>query len=327
MVGMQSTLNIRPMTSDDTKLREEAEQRNATRESRQPRLLGFIPERGDYGIVAFDDASVAGVAWASISGVLPEITVNVAPEHQGNGLGTRLVDALVTHAHSVRWPGLALTVADDNPARRLYARLGFEARADGVMVKPLAPAINAITVYCGSACGARPEYVNATREFAQGLAELGVDIVYGGGKIGLMGELADAALAAGGDVIGVIPASLVDREVAHPKLTELQVVDSMAERKERMEALGDVFVALPGGIGTLEELFEVFTLQLLGPECMPVVLYNVEGYWSSLIETLKRMTEEGFIPPKYIDALIVVDSVSGLFEALETWRAPGIKWE
>ena len=94
-----------------------------------------------------------------------------------------------------------------------------------------------------------------------------------------------------------------------------------------MEALGDVFVALPGGIGTLEELFEVFTLQLLGPECMPVVLYNVEGYWSSLIDTLKRMGEEGFIPAKYLDALIVVDSVSGLFEALDAWRAPGIKWE
>lgn len=327
MVRMPSTVEIRPMTSDDLELREEAEQRNALREQRPPRLLSFVPARGDYGIVAFDDVSVAGVAWASRSGTLPEITVNVAPAHQGLGLGTRLVDALVTHAHIARWPGLALTVADTNPARRLYARLGFEARADGVMVKPLAPAINAITVYCGSACGARPEYEQATRDFARGLAELGVDIVYGGGNIGLMGVLADAALAAGGDVIGVIPTSLVDREIAHPGLTELHVVESMAERKSRMEQLGDVFVALPGGIGTLEELFEVFTLQLLGPECMPVVLYNVEGYWNSLVDMLQRMSEEGFIPAKYIDALIVVESVPELFDALEAWRAPGIKWE
>lgn len=153
-----------------------------------------------------------------------------------------------------------------------------------------------------------------------------MDIIYGGGNVGLMGELADAALTAGGDVIGVIPTSLLDREIAHTGLTHLEVVDTMAERKARMEQLGDVFVALPGGIGTLEELFEVFTMQLLGPDCMPVVLYNIEGYWTPLIESLARMSEEGFIPRKYIDALIVVESVPELFEALDTWRAPGIKW-
>ncbi|MDO4685011.1 MAG: TIGR00730 family Rossman fold protein [Corynebacterium sp.] len=323
---MLATLTFRPMTSSDIQLREEAENRNAVREERDPRLLGFVPARGDYGIVASNGSGIAGVAWASLQGALPEITVSVDPEFQGHGLGTRMLDSLITHAHTVRWPGLALKVADTNPARRLYARLGFEARPDGVMVMPLAPAIHAITVYCGSASGTRPEYVHGTREFARGLAELGVDIVYGGGNIGLMGELADAALAAGGEVIGVIPTSLVDREVAHQGLTELHVVDSMAERKARMEKLGDVFVALPGGIGTLEELFEVFTMQLLGPDCVPVVLYNIEGYWTPLIESLTRMSEEGFIPQKYIDALIVVDSVPELFEALDSWRAPGIKW-
>lgn len=323
---MQTTLTFRPMTSDDIELRKAAEERNAAREERAPRLLGFLPKRGDYGIVALNESSVVGVAWASLQGSLPEITVSVDPGFQGQGLGTRLLDSLITHAYTVSWPGLALTVSDTNPARRLYARLGFETRVDGVMVKPLAPAIHAITVYCGSACGARAEYVHATREFGRGLAENGVDIVYGGGNVGLMGELADAALTAGGDVIGVIPTSLLDREIAHTGLTHLEVVDTMAERKARMEQLGDVFVALPGGIGTLEELFEVFTMQLLGPDCMPVVLYNIEGYWTPLIESLARMSEEGFIPRKYIDALIVVESVPELFEALDTWRAPGIKW-
>jgi len=139
-----------------------------------------------------------------------------------------------------------------------------------------------LCVFCGSASGVRPEYEAAARELGTVLAGRGVGVVYGGASVGLMGVVADSALAAGGEVIGIIPQALVDREVAHAGLSELHVVGSMHERKALMAELSDAFVALPGGMGTLEELFEVFTWRQLGLHAKPIALLDVAGYWAGL---------------------------------------------
>ncbi len=152
-----------------------------------------------------------------------------------------------------------------------------------------------ICVFCGSAAGTRPEYAEAAAELGTALATRGLGLVYGGASVGLMGVVADAALAAGGEVVGVIPQALVDREVAHPGLTELHVVGTMHERKARMAELSGAFVVLPGGMGTLEELFEVVTWSQLGLHAKPIVLLDVAGYWAGLAAFLDHAGAEGFV--------------------------------
>ena len=183
-----------------------------------------------------------------------------------------------------------------------------------------------IAFYCGSANGHNLTYKSAIFEIVEQLAVRNISVVYGGGNIGLMGVLGDAATAHGLHITGIIPRSLVDREIAHPGLTELEVVDTMAQRKTRMEQLADTYIALPGGVGTLEELSEVLTLQQLGEITGPIVLYNIDGFWTPFVYTLQHMCDAGFINPKYIATLIVVDNPDDLFAALEQWHAPGEKW-
>jgi uncharacterized protein (TIGR00730 family) len=153
-----------------------------------------------------------------------------------------------------------------------------------------------VAVFCGSSAGRESRYAAAAAAFGRGLAAAGVGIVYGGASVGLMGVLADAALAAGGEVIGVIPGGLFAAEVPHQGLTQLQVVASMHERKAVMADLADAFAALPGGLGTLDELFEVLTWRQLGLHAKPVALVDVDGFWEPLAEMLDGLTGEGFVP-------------------------------
>jgi uncharacterized protein (TIGR00730 family) len=150
-------------------------------------------------------------------------------------------------------------------------------------------------VFCGAAEGARPEYAAAARALGTLLAERGIGLVTGGGSVGLMGIVADAALAAGGEAIGVIPRHLVDRELGHSDMTALYVVESMHERKALMHELSDAFVALPGGYGTLDELFEALTWRQLGIHGKPVALLDVDGYWEPLVALVEGMVAGGFV--------------------------------
>lgn len=157
--------------------------------------------------------------------------------------------------------------------------------------------MKSICVYCGSNSGTRPEYIEAATALGSRLAQGGLRLVYGGGNIGLMGTVADAVLDAGGEVVGIIPRQLVDMEVAHHGLTELEVVGSMHERKSRMFDLADGFIALPGGFGTLEEIVEMLTWRQLGIGDKPCAFLDVAGYWSPLIAMLDHMVEERFLHP------------------------------
>jgi hypothetical protein len=153
-----------------------------------------------------------------------------------------------------------------------------------------------VAVFCGSSSGYGDGYAKAAADFGQRVAQAGAGIVYGGASVGLMGVLADAALAAGGEVIGVIPGGLFAAEVPHPGLTRLEVVASMHERKALMADLADGFAALPGGIGTLDELFEILTWRQLGLHDKPVALVDVGGFWDELVSMLDGMTAAGFVP-------------------------------
>jgi uncharacterized protein (TIGR00730 family) len=152
-----------------------------------------------------------------------------------------------------------------------------------------------LCVFCGSKPGDNPAYAEAAAELGRKLSEQKIGLVYGGASVGLMGAIADATLQAGGDAIGVIPQSLVDKEIAHPDLTQMHVVSGMHERKALMADLSDGFIALPGGIGTLEELFEIWTWAQLGMHNKPCVLLNVAGYYNQLIGFLDQMTQAGYL--------------------------------
>src|SRR3954449_8956299 len=159
------------------------------------------------------------------------------------------------------------------------------------------PPLRRVCVYAGSSAGARPVYAHAARELGALLAARGIGVVYGGGKVGLMGALADAAMAAGGEVTGVIPRALLEREVGHRGVTSLRVVESMHQRKALMADLADAFVALPGGIGTLEELFEVFTWAHLGIHRKPLGVLDVARFYGPLEAMLDHAVEQGFLRP------------------------------
>ena len=165
-----------------------------------------------------------------------------------------------------------------------------------------------ICVFCGSSKGDREAYPQAAAEFGSLLAAHGVGLVYGGASIGLMGAVADAVLQADGDVTGVIPQSLVDKEIAHSGLTQMHIVDTMHERKALMAKLSDAFVALPGGVGTLEELFEMWTWVQIGLHDKPCVLLNVAGYYDELICFLDKMTDSGYLKSSSRSQLKIVCS-------------------
>lgn len=173
-----------------------------------------------------------------------------------------------------------------------------------------------VAVYCGSRFGDLPAYAQVARELGDLIAQGGGSVVYGGGRVGLMGVVADAALAAGGRVIGVIPQALMDLEVGHAGLSELHVVQTMHERKQLMAERADAFIALPGGIGTLEELYEVWSWQQLGYHDKPVALLNVAGYYDALLEFMRVSFERGFVSKFQYHALLVDDDPARLLARL-----------
>jgi uncharacterized protein (TIGR00730 family) len=184
--------------------------------------------------------------------------------------------------------------------------------------------MNRVCVFAGSSPGGRPEYAAAARALAVELVRRRLGLVYGGGSVGLMGVLADAALSEGGEVIGVIPQGLASRELAHPNLTELRVVSSMHERKALMAALVDGFIALPGGLGTFEETLEVVTWSQLGIHRKPVGALNIAGYFEGLRRMLAHAVAEGFVRPEYLALLLFDERPSALLDALAAWQPPPI---
>jgi uncharacterized protein (TIGR00730 family) len=184
-----------------------------------------------------------------------------------------------------------------------------------------------VCVFCGSSPGARPEYAEAAVELGRELVARGLGLVYGGAEVGLMGTIADAVIGAGGEAIGVIPGSLVDREIAHRALADLRVVGSMHERKATMVDLADGFVALPGGSGTLDELFEAFTWAQLGLHRKPIGVLDVCGYWTPLLRFLDHAVEERFLRADHRDALLVEREPAALLDRLETYEPRAVdKW-
>jgi len=179
-----------------------------------------------------------------------------------------------------------------------------------------------IAIYCGSATPADPVYIESARMVGRTLAERGIGVVYGGGKLGLMGAVADAAMAAGGEVIGVIPDALVTAEVAHQELTRLEVVHTMHERKARFIDLADAFITLPGGTGTMDELWEALSWAQLGYHRDPIGLLNVAGFYDGLIAFNQHMIDVGFIRPQHAGLLIADDDLDSLLEKLATAQPP-----
>ncbi|HEX6763673.1 MAG TPA: TIGR00730 family Rossman fold protein [Gaiellaceae bacterium] len=186
-----------------------------------------------------------------------------------------------------------------------------------------------VCVFCGASSGRSAAYAAAARAFGEAVAARGLGLVFGGGRVGLMGAVADGALAAGGEVIGVIPQSLVDRELAHGGLSRLDVVGSLHERKARMAELAGAFVALPGGFGTLDELLEQLTWSQLGIHAKPVGLLDVEGYWRPLIALARHATEEGFVRESDLAAIAVAEEPAALLDRLDRMTGearPRAKW-
>lgn len=177
-------------------------------------------------------------------------------------------------------------------------------------------ALKSICVFCGSQAGARSTYAAAARALGTLLAQRGIELIFGGGHVGLMGELADAALSAGGRVVGIIPQHLMQPEIAHQGLTELCVVETMHARKQLMAERADAFIALPGGYGTLEELFEITTWLQLGLHAKPIGAVNISGFFDPLLALIQHAAQEGFIRQTHWDLLMLEPSVSLLLERL-----------
>ncbi len=184
-----------------------------------------------------------------------------------------------------------------------------------------------ICVYCGSSPGRSPEYIDYAKVLAKELVTRNIGLVYGGASVGIMGEIANTVLDGGGEVIGVMPQSLVDKEVSHNGLTELKVVNTMHERKAIMAEISDGFIALPGGLGTIEELFEVLTWSQLGFHKKPCSLLNIKQYYNNLSHFLDHAVEEQFIKPIHREMLLVEDDPSKLLDAMEKYNPPAVdKW-
>jgi len=180
-----------------------------------------------------------------------------------------------------------------------------------------------ICVYCGSSPGRLPEYLEAATSLGSALVDLGLGLVYGGASVGLMGEIADTVIKGGGEVIGVIPRSLVEKEVSHHGLSELRIVESMHERKAVMEELSDGFIALPGGFGTLEEIFEVLTWSQLGFHQKPCALLNSQNYYDNLIAFLDHAVESQFVRMPHRAKLMVGDDPQQLLGQMQRYQTPG----
>lgn len=191
--------------------------------------------------------------------------------------------------------------------------------------------MQAVCVFCGSREGTRPSYAEAARLVGKTLARRGIGVVYGGGRVGLMGAVADAVLEEGGEVVGVIPEALLAREIAHEGLTKLHVVDSMHERKRLMAGLSDGFVTLPGGYGTFEEFLEVLSWAQLGIHGKPCGLLDVDGYYGPLATLFDEAVKEGFVPPHHRLLVLIKRDPESLLDAMvrytppetNTWAAPG----
>ena len=189
------------------------------------------------------------------------------------------------------------------------------------------PRVHRLCVFCGSNPGCDPAYLSAAEALGEALVARRWGLVYGGAKVGVMGAVAEAVLAGGGEAIGVIPQALVRKEVAHEGLTRLEIVDSMHERKQRMADLADGFVALPGGLGTLEEIFEVLTWAQLGMHSKPCGLLNVAGYFDPLLEFLDRAVAERFVRGAHRSMILVEETPAALLERVEGYEAPRVeKW-
>lgn len=187
--------------------------------------------------------------------------------------------------------------------------------------------LKSVCVFCGASPGARPIYREAAENLGHSLAERGLTLVYGGGAVGLMGVVADAALAAGGEVIGIIPQSLERAEIGHKGLTRLEVVDGMHARKARMAELADAFISLPGGLGTLEELFEVWTWGQLGYHAKPLGLLEVDGFYTRLTEFLDHLVAERFVREQHRTILQVSQSPGELLDLMDAWQPTAApKW-
>lgn len=187
--------------------------------------------------------------------------------------------------------------------------------------------MNAVCVFCGSNFGNKPVYEAAAVATGAAIAKRGLRLVYGGAKVGLMGVVADAALAAGGEVVGVIPEALIEREIAHEGLTELRTVGSMHARKQEMADLSDAFMALPGGAGTMEEAFEVWTWGQLGHHEKPVGFLNVERFFSKLVAFLDHQSDEGFMRRAHREMLMVHSEPDALLDRFESYKPPTVeKW-
>ena len=187
--------------------------------------------------------------------------------------------------------------------------------------------MRSVCVFCGSRSGTELTYEDGARTLGRTLAEQGITLVYGGGRVGLMGVVADAALGADGEVVGVIPKALLEREIAHTGLTDLRVVRSMHERKALMSELSEGFVALPGGSGTLEEFFEVLTWAQLGEHRKPCGLFNVDGYYDPLLAVFDHMVAKGFLSEEHRFMILVETEPEALLEALALYRPPEVpKW-
>jgi uncharacterized protein (TIGR00730 family) len=187
--------------------------------------------------------------------------------------------------------------------------------------------MKSVCVFCGSSTGTSEAYVQAARAMGEAMAQAGLRLVYGGGRVGLMGVVADAVLASGGQVTGVIPRALFDREIAHRGVEDMRIVGSMHERKELMSKLSDGFVALPGGAGTLEEIFEQWTWSQLGIHAKPCGLLNVEGYFDLLVGMVERMVEEGFLARPFAKMLAVEAEPVRLLARFSDYEPPIRKWQ
>jgi len=187
--------------------------------------------------------------------------------------------------------------------------------------------LNRLCVFCGSTAGEDPRYLDAADRFGQILAREGIELVYGGSRVGLMGRIAAATLQAGGKVTGVIPGAIMNRELAHQELTELRVVRSMHERKIEMAELSDAFVALPGGLGTLEAFFELLTWAQLGLHRKPCAILDAGGYYQPLVRVLDHMTHEGFLAKSHRDMVLVEEDPERLVDLLRAYQPPTIpRW-
>ena len=186
--------------------------------------------------------------------------------------------------------------------------------------------MSSIAIFCGSAPGKDSVFVENARKVGETLAAQGKTLIYGGGRSGLMGVVADSTLAAGGRAIGVMPESLAEYELAHPDLTELYIVENMHARKIKMSELAEGFIALPGGSGTLEEIFEQWTWAQLGIHSKPCAFFNVAGFYDDLLKFLRQTSEKGFTQPRFCEALIVSNCIDNILQRFEQYRAPEMKW-